>query len=122
MTEMEQLDPHTEKRSRLAIKGQGGTSLFQMRRGQMAEGTARHGFDSKRETERRARRRVTFASSDQRERATTFRASARNRVKGDPSLFVCDNFAFSSEVVITKRHTQFGNDRYQEGVAAAIER
>ena len=36
--------------------------------------------------------------------------------------FVCDNVAFSSEVVITKRHTRFGNDRYQEGVAAAIER
>jgi len=93
-----------------------------MHRRQMADGTARHRFDSKGETERPARRRVTFASSDQRERATTFRAAARNRVKGDPSLFVCDNFAFSSEVVITKRHTQFGNDRYQEGVAAAIER
>ena len=36
--------------------------------------------------------------------------------------FVCDNLAFSSEVVISKRHTRFGNDRYQEGVAAAIER
>ena len=36
--------------------------------------------------------------------------------------FVCDNLAFSSEVVITKRHTRFGNDRFQEGVAAAIER
>ena len=36
--------------------------------------------------------------------------------------FVCDNLSFSSEVVITKRHTRFGSDRYQEGVAAAIER
>ena len=36
--------------------------------------------------------------------------------------FVCDNLCFSSEVVISKRHTRFGNDRYQEGVAAAIER
>lgn len=35
---------------------------------------------------------------------------------------VCDNFALSSEVVIAKRHTDFGNDRFQEGVAAAIER
>ena len=49
MTEMEQLDPHTEKLLRPAIKGQGGTSLFQMRRWQMADGTARHGFDSNRE-------------------------------------------------------------------------
>lgn len=34
--------------------------------------------------------------------------------------FVCDNLAFSAEVVISKRHTRFGNDRFREGIAAAI--
>ena len=34
--------------------------------------------------------------------------------------FVCDNLAFSSEIVINKRHTRFGNDRFQEGIANAI--
>lgn len=34
--------------------------------------------------------------------------------------FVCDNLAFSSEIVINKRHTRFGSDRFQEGIASAI--
>ena len=34
--------------------------------------------------------------------------------------FVCDNLAFSSEIVISKRHTRFGSDRFKEGIAAAI--
>ena len=34
--------------------------------------------------------------------------------------FVCDNLAFSSEVVISKRHTRFGEDRYREGIAQAV--
>jgi hypothetical protein len=34
--------------------------------------------------------------------------------------FVCDNLAFSSEIVISKRHTRFGSDRFREGIAAAI--
>jgi hypothetical protein len=34
--------------------------------------------------------------------------------------FVCDNLAFSSEVVISKRHTRFGEDRFREGIAATV--
>lgn len=34
--------------------------------------------------------------------------------------FVCDNLAFSSEIVISKRHTRFGEDRFREGIAEAI--
>lgn len=34
--------------------------------------------------------------------------------------FVCDNLAFSSEIVISKRHTRFGSDRFREGIVAAI--
>ena len=34
--------------------------------------------------------------------------------------FVCDNLAFSSEVVISKRHTRFGADRFREGIANAV--
>ena len=34
--------------------------------------------------------------------------------------FVCDNLAFSSEVVIAKRHTRFGEDRFNEGIAKAV--
>ena len=36
--------------------------------------------------------------------------------------FVCDNLAFSSEIVISKRHTRFGSDRFKEGIATAIGR
>ena len=34
--------------------------------------------------------------------------------------FVCDNLAFSSQIVINKRHTRNGSDRFQEGIANAI--
>ncbi len=34
--------------------------------------------------------------------------------------FVCDNLAFSSEIVISKKHTRFGEDRYREGIANAV--
>jgi len=34
--------------------------------------------------------------------------------------FVCDNLAFSSEVVISKRHTRFGEDRFREGIANTV--
>lgn len=36
--------------------------------------------------------------------------------------FVCDNLAFSSEIVICKRHTRFGRDRFIEGIAGAVGR
>lgn len=35
-------------------------------------------------------------------------------------VFTCDNLAFSSEIVISKRHTRFGRDRYEEGIATAV--
>lgn len=34
--------------------------------------------------------------------------------------FVCDNLAFSSEIVISKRHTRFGEDRFREGIADVV--
>lgn len=34
--------------------------------------------------------------------------------------FVCDNLAFSSEVVISKRHTRFGENRFREGIVNAV--
>lgn len=34
--------------------------------------------------------------------------------------FVCDNLAFSSEVVLSKRHTRFGEDRFREGIASIV--
>lgn len=34
--------------------------------------------------------------------------------------FVCDNLAFSAEVVISKKHTRFGEDRFREGIATAV--
>lgn len=34
--------------------------------------------------------------------------------------FVCDNLAFSSEIVISKRHTRFGSDRFREGIATVV--
>ena len=34
--------------------------------------------------------------------------------------FVCDNLAFSSEIVISKRHTRFGSTRFAEGIGNAI--
>ena len=34
--------------------------------------------------------------------------------------FVCDNLAFSSEIVINKQHTRFDSDQFQEGIACEI--
>lgn len=34
--------------------------------------------------------------------------------------FVCDNLAFSSTTVVTRKHTTFGIERYQEAIAKAI--
>ena len=35
-------------------------------------------------------------------------------------VMVCDNLSFGSEVVISKKHTRFGKDRFDEGVAKAV--
>ncbi len=35
-------------------------------------------------------------------------------------VFVCDNLAFSSEIVIARRHTKFGSDRFNEAVSQAV--
>jgi len=35
-------------------------------------------------------------------------------------VFVCDNMAFSSEIVIARRHTKFGETRFQEAVSKAV--
>jgi hypothetical protein len=35
-------------------------------------------------------------------------------------VFVCDNLSFHSEVVISKKHTKFGQERYREGIAGAV--
>ena len=35
-------------------------------------------------------------------------------------VFVCDNLAFTSEIVVSKKHTRFGNDRYVEGISKAV--
>ncbi|MGE0533444.1 MAG: DUF932 domain-containing protein [Pirellulales bacterium] len=35
-------------------------------------------------------------------------------------VFVCDNLAFSSEIVIARKHTRFGESRFQEAVAQAV--
>jgi hypothetical protein len=34
--------------------------------------------------------------------------------------FVCDNLAFSAEIVISKKHTRFGEERFREGIAKAV--
>ncbi len=36
------------------------------------------------------------------------------------SCFVCDNLSFNSEIVISRRHTRFGDVRYAEATALAI--
>src|SRR5437870_9390540 len=33
---------------------------------------------------------------------------------------VCDNLSFGSEVVISKKHTRFGKERFDEGVSKAV--
>lgn len=35
-------------------------------------------------------------------------------------VFVCDNLAFTSEIVIAKKHTRFGQERYLEALANAV--
>jgi hypothetical protein len=39
---------------------------------------------------------------------------------GGSRVFVCDNLAFHGEIYVAKRHTRFGQDRYEEGIATAI--
>jgi hypothetical protein len=36
------------------------------------------------------------------------------------SVFVCDNLAFSSEVVIARKHTRFGESRFNEAIASTV--
>lgn len=35
-------------------------------------------------------------------------------------VFVCDNLSFTSEIVIAKKHTRFGQERYLEALATAV--
>ena len=35
-------------------------------------------------------------------------------------VFVCDNLAFTSEIVVSKKHTRFGQERYLEGISRAV--
>lgn len=35
-------------------------------------------------------------------------------------VFVCSNLAFTSEVIVSKRHTRWGSDRYVEGLSKAV--
>lgn len=35
-------------------------------------------------------------------------------------VMVCSNLAFSSEIVISKKHTRFGEERFREGIAKAV--
>jgi hypothetical protein len=35
-------------------------------------------------------------------------------------VFVCDNLAFTSEIVVSRKHTRFGQERYLEGLARAV--
>jgi hypothetical protein len=35
-------------------------------------------------------------------------------------VFVCENLAFTSEIVVSKKHTRFGKERYLEGLARAV--
>jgi hypothetical protein len=35
-------------------------------------------------------------------------------------VFCCDNLSFTSEIVISKKHTTFGEQRYREGIASAV--
>lgn len=36
-------------------------------------------------------------------------------------VFVCDNLAFNSEIVIARKHTRFGDQRFTEAVARAVQ-
>jgi Domain of unknown function (DUF932) len=35
-------------------------------------------------------------------------------------VFVCDNLSFSSELLVTRKHTRFGNDRFREAISLAV--
>ncbi len=35
-------------------------------------------------------------------------------------VFVCDNLAFTSEIVVAKKHTRFGRQRFEEGICNAV--
>ena len=35
-------------------------------------------------------------------------------------VFVCDNLSFTAEVIVSKKHTRFGQERYLEGIARAV--
>ncbi len=35
-------------------------------------------------------------------------------------VFVCDNLGFTSEIVVSKKHTRFGQERYLEGISRAV--
>jgi hypothetical protein len=35
-------------------------------------------------------------------------------------VFVCDNLCFSAELMVARKHTQFGRDRYREDIATSI--
>ena len=35
-------------------------------------------------------------------------------------VFVCDNLAFTSEIVVSRKHTRYGQERYLEGLARAV--
>ena len=35
-------------------------------------------------------------------------------------VFVCDNLSFTSEVIVSKKHTRFGRDRFLEGISQAV--
>ena len=35
-------------------------------------------------------------------------------------VFVCDNLAFNSEIYVSKKHTRFGKDRFDEGISQAL--
>ncbi len=36
-------------------------------------------------------------------------------------VFICDNLAFSSEVVVARKHTRFGDERFMEALVRAVE-
>jgi hypothetical protein len=35
--------------------------------------------------------------------------------------FVCDNLAFASELMVTRKHSKFGGQRFEEGIAGAVQ-
>jgi hypothetical protein len=39
---------------------------------------------------------------------------------GGNRVFVCDNLAFSSEIMVRRKHTRFGQERFEEAMARAI--